>query len=209
MVAGWFADHVAAPDRGEADAAGAAGAAVTVPAALHPGGLQRGAAAPRHRPVERQRGARRVGGCRGRRPRGDVLGGRPLRLRGDAEGHRRRRPVTADRGDEVTDDTEALGLGQLTLPEYEERSHQAVAARTFADLDRLVADLPAVQNLPPSAAPAYRAPSTAPAGVARLGETKWAVMSETKVRGPVAVGAVVVAVVAAVATAARTTRPAP
>ncbi|WP_336669987.1 DUF1707 SHOCT-like domain-containing protein [Tsukamurella sp. USMM236] len=84
--------------------------------------------------------------------------------------------------------SEALGLGQLTLPEYEDRSHQAIAARTFADLDRLVVDLPAVQNLPATAAPAYRAPSTAPAGVPRMGETKWAVMSETKVRGPVAVG---------------------
>lgn len=85
--------------------------------------------------------------------------------------------------------SEALGLGQITLPEYEDRSHQAVEARTFADLDRLVVDLPSVQNPPATAAPAYRSPATAPAGVGRMGETKWAVMSETKVRGPVAVGA--------------------
>lgn len=81
---------------------------------------------------------------------------------------------------------EALGVGRITFPEYEERTQLAVQARTFADLDRLVADLPSVQA--PTAAPAYRAPSSAPAGVPRMGETKWAVMSETKVRGPVAVG---------------------
>ncbi len=85
--------------------------------------------------------------------------------------------------------SDALGLGQITLPEYEERSRNAVQARTFADLDRLVEDLPAVQGPAAMAAPAYRAPSTAPAGAPRMGDTKWAVMSETKVRGPVAVGA--------------------
>lgn len=88
--------------------------------------------------------------------------------------------------------SDALGLGQITFGEYEERSQQAVEARTFADLDRLVVDLPAAQAAPapPSSAatPAYRAPSHAPAGVPRMGETKWAVMSETKVHGPVAVG---------------------
>ncbi|KXO89165.1 DUF1707 SHOCT-like domain-containing protein [Tsukamurella pseudospumae] len=84
--------------------------------------------------------------------------------------------------------SEALGLGQITLPEYEERSHNAVQARTFADLDRLVVDLPAVQAPSSMAAPAYRAPSVAPAGVPRMSENKWAVMSGTRVRGPIAVG---------------------
>lgn len=86
--------------------------------------------------------------------------------------------------------SEALGLGQITFTEYEDRSQQAVEARTFADLDRLVVDLPAAAQAPPSAqaTPAYRAPSNAPAGLPRMGEHKVGVMSETKVRGPVAVG---------------------
>jgi hypothetical protein len=41
--------------------------------------------------------------------------------------------------------------GRLTLAEYEQRAGSAYAARTLADLDRLLVDLPAVP--PPSAAP--------------------------------------------------------
>ncbi|WP_019200709.1 DUF1707 domain-containing protein [Tsukamurella sp. 1534] len=96
------------------------------------------------------------------------------------------RASDGDRNTVVEMLSQALGLGQLSLDEYEDRSRQAVEARTFADLDRLVVDLPAVADAP---APAYRAPSVPPAGLPRVSETKWAVMSETKVRGPVAVGA--------------------
>jgi len=52
----------------------------------------------------------------------------------------------------------ALEEGRLNLHEYDERLRQAYAARTYADLDALVADIPGVtpasksQLVPPSAA---------------------------------------------------------
>jgi hypothetical protein len=95
-----------------------------------------------------------------------------------------------DRNRVVTMLSEALGHGQLTFPEYEERSRSAVEARTFADLDRLVVDLPAVSVQPAApAVPGYQAPAIPPEGLPRLGDHKVAVMSGTNVRGPIAVGA--------------------
>ncbi|ADG79882.1 putative protein OS=Tsukamurella paurometabola (strain ATCC 8368 / DSM / CCUG 35730 /CIP 100753 / JCM 10117 / KCTC 9821 / NBRC 16120 / NCIMB 702349/ NCTC 13040) OX=521096 GN=Tpau_3297 PE=4 SV=1 [Tsukamurella paurometabola] len=95
-----------------------------------------------------------------------------------------------DRNRVVTMLSDALGQGQITFPEYEERSRHAVEARTFADLDRLVVDLPAVSVNPPAPAlPAYQPPAIPPEGLPRLGDHKLAIMSGTNVRGPIAVGA--------------------
>jgi hypothetical protein len=81
----------------------------------------------------------------------------------------------------------ALGRGQLTLTEYEARTDHATRARTYADLDLLIADLPLDGGGPP--APSYWAPLSALAGVPRLGEHKVGVLSGPEVRGPIAVGA--------------------
>ncbi|MDP0397974.1 DUF1707 SHOCT-like domain-containing protein [Tsukamurella strandjordii] len=95
-----------------------------------------------------------------------------------------------DRNRVVSMLSDALGQGQITFPEYEERSQQAVEARTFADLDRLVLDLPAVSVNPAApAVAAYQGPAIPPEGLPRLGDHKLAVMSGTNVRGPIAVGA--------------------
>ncbi|MGK5680787.1 DUF1707 SHOCT-like domain-containing protein [Actinoplanes sp. URMC 104] len=48
----------------------------------------------------------------------------------------------------------ALGEGRLDLAEYDERLQGAYAAKTYADLDRLLADLPDAAPLVPSPAPA-------------------------------------------------------
>jgi hypothetical protein len=51
----------------------------------------------------------------------------------------------------------ALDEGRLDLHEYDERLQGAYAAKTYGDLDRLLADLPAVpRQRPPAAAPAAR-----------------------------------------------------
>ena len=94
------------------------------------------------------------------------------------------RASDADRTQAVQLLSDALGLGQIDIAEYDDRSKQAIAARTYADLDALVEDLPLSGT-----APSYSAPLVAPAGVPRLGEHKVAVMSGVKVRGPIAVGA--------------------
>ncbi|GAA4393901.1 DUF1707 SHOCT-like domain-containing protein [Tsukamurella soli] len=77
--------------------------------------------------------------------------------------------------------SDALGTGRISFAEYEQRSHGAVEARTYGDLDRLVADLPLAG---PAPAPAARGHVALP-----MLTTKVAVMSEAKVRGPIAVGA--------------------
>jgi hypothetical protein len=52
----------------------------------------------------------------------------------------------------------ALSDGRLTVAEYDERVSQAWAARTYGDLDGLLADLP-------DAVPATQRPAAAPAGI--------------------------------------------
>lgn len=66
----------------------------------------------------------------------------------------------------------ALNEGRLELHEYDERVRQAYAARTYAELDGLVADLPAgTLAVPSTTAPAVVTPAAVPAapGVTR----KW------------------------------------
>lgn len=72
----------------------------------------------------------------------------------------------------------AVGDGVLTLTEYDERAGALWAARTRGQLDALVADLP----VPSSTTPSVPVPSTA-----RVHRTV-AVMSEERLRGPVAPG---------------------
>jgi hypothetical protein len=60
----------------------------------------------------------------------------------------------------------ALNEGRLDLHEYDERLQQAYAAKTYGDLDPLLADLPAVAPRPQSRVAPYQAPRpafTAPA----------------------------------------------
>ncbi|MFD0817862.1 DUF1707 domain-containing protein, partial [Micromonospora zhanjiangensis] len=55
----------------------------------------------------------------------------------------------------------ALGEGRLDLPEYDERLQRAYAARTYADLDGLLDDLPG--TVPPAQARLARPASADPA----------------------------------------------
>jgi hypothetical protein len=61
----------------------------------------------------------------------------------------------------------ALDEGRLNLHEYDERLRDAYAAKTYADLDKLLADLPGVA----SAAQSQLVP--APANAVGLAETSW------------------------------------
>lgn len=101
------------------------------------------------------------------------------------------RASDADRNQVVQLLSEALGRGQIDITEYDERAGQAVRARTYADLDQLVTDLPldSTGAAPAHLRPAYAAPVPAPSGLSRLGDHKVAVMSGTRVHGPIAVGA--------------------
>jgi uncharacterized protein DUF1707 len=68
----------------------------------------------------------------------------------------------------------ALSDGRLTVDEYEERLAKAYAARTYADLDPLTADLPrtgATHRSTPAPAPTAP-PVPRPAGM--CGQTPWA-----------------------------------
>jgi hypothetical protein len=71
----------------------------------------------------------------------------------------------------------ALDEGRLSLHEYDDRLRDAYAARTYGDLDRLLADLPGperAQLVPPApGSPAGRKPPTAPEPPARRGFPKW------------------------------------
>lgn len=74
----------------------------------------------------------------------------------------------------------ALDEGRLSLHEYDERLRDAYAARTYGDLDRLLADLPAVQRsqVVPSPAASAAPPASAssvpsPARTDRRGFPKW------------------------------------
>ncbi len=64
------------------------------------------------------------------------------------------RAADADRDRVVEFLQQAYSEGRLSKDEYDARMGRALAARTYADLDQLVADLPAAR--PPMAAPAAR-----------------------------------------------------
>ncbi len=67
----------------------------------------------------------------------------------------------------------ALNEGRLDLHEYDERLQQAYAAKTYGDLDALLADLPAVAPRPQQRVVPYQAPrpasTAAPGGPAPAG----------------------------------------
>ncbi|MGC9666636.1 DUF1707 SHOCT-like domain-containing protein [Planosporangium sp. 12N6] len=71
----------------------------------------------------------------------------------------------------------ALGEGRLSLHEYDERLREAYTARTYGDLDRILADLPLTERsqlVPPHpAAPAPSAPSAAPESEPGRGFPRW------------------------------------
>jgi hypothetical protein len=71
----------------------------------------------------------------------------------------------------------ALDEGRLSLYEYDDRLRETYAARTYGDLDRLLADLPGAQRaqlvLPSSASPESRKPATASELPARRGFPRW------------------------------------
>jgi len=69
------------------------------------------------------------------------------------------RASDAERDATVEQLSRATGDGRLTLEEFSQRMEQATAAKTRAELDRLVADLPAE----PAVAGALAAPASAPA----------------------------------------------
>jgi len=78
-------------------------------------------------------------------------------------GREQMRAADADRQRVADQLHEALGEGRLDLHEYDERLRDAYAAKTYADLDRLLADLP---NAAPVAAP-VPAPVPEPAPLTR------------------------------------------
>ncbi|MBO4239262.1 MULTISPECIES: DUF1707 SHOCT-like domain-containing protein [Pseudonocardia] len=86
----------------------------------------------------------------------------------------------------------AHGEGRLSLPEYEERSAKAWAARTRADLEPLTRDLPADTAGAPTAA-VEQAPTTALPARARTGE--FAAAAGRRAGGILATAALVVAAV--------------
>ncbi len=83
--------------------------------------------------------------------------------------HPRNVPASdADRSMAVQLLERAIGRGYIDLPQFSERSHRAVQARTRADLDLLLLDLPGLQLADRSADPATRPPA-APAALALRG----------------------------------------
>lgn len=82
-------------------------------------------------------------------------------------GREQMRAADADRQRVADRLHEALGEGRLDLHEYDERLRDAYAAKTYADLDRLLADLP---DAGPVAAPVLvPPPAPVPAPTARPG----------------------------------------
>jgi ferric-dicitrate binding protein FerR (iron transport regulator) len=69
------------------------------------------------------------------------------------------RASDSDRDAVVSDLSEHFQAGRLTAEEFEERTGQALAARTWGELRNLLADLPAA---PEPQAPATRSPSARP-----------------------------------------------
>lgn len=89
------------------------------------------------------------------------------------EGRDGMRAADADRAAVADRLRAALDEGRLNLYEYDERLQQAYAARTYAELDALVRDLPAVA--PPAAAALAEPVEAAPAGpaTARPATARW------------------------------------
>lgn len=75
------------------------------------------------------------------------------------------RAADTDRDRAVGFITAAFAEGRLTKDEYDERLERALSARTYADLDMLVADLPGARVV---AAPAPRVARTNPLAAASL-----------------------------------------
>jgi hypothetical protein len=73
----------------------------------------------------------------------------------------------------------ALDEGRLSLHEYDDRLRETYAARTYGDLDRLLADLPGTERAqlvpPPPHATAQPQDPTAPAGPPRHGIPRWVI----------------------------------
>jgi hypothetical protein len=71
----------------------------------------------------------------------------------------------------------ALDEGRLSLHEYDDRLREAYAARTYGDLDRLMADLPGAERAhlvpPPPVSAASPKPSTAAGHPAGRGFPRW------------------------------------
>ena len=80
---------------------------------------------------------------------------------------------------------EAAGEGRIVLEELDERLEAAYAARTYAELVPLTADLPAVRR--PALAPAFRPPTGPPVRLPAYPNSV-AVMSETRRAGVWQVG---------------------
>lgn len=72
-----------------------------------------------------------------------------------ATGHQHLRASTADRERATEVLKEAFTEGRLTQDEFEERTGLAYSSRTYADLDRLTADLPAIRAAAPYPGPGY------------------------------------------------------
>jgi hypothetical protein len=85
--------------------------------------------------------------------RGPAPAGRPTWERSGAD--RTIRAADRDREAVIALLGEHTGAGRLTLAEFEDRVAGATAARTLADLDRLLVDLP-VASAPRPTAPSYR-----------------------------------------------------
>lgn len=80
-----------------------------------------------------------------------------------AAGYQQLRASTADRERATEVLKHAFTEGRLTQEEFEERTGLAYSSRTYADLDRITADLPAVpQAAPPYPGPAYLVPPGPP-----------------------------------------------
>lgn len=72
-------------------------------------------------------------------------------------GRERMRAADTDRQQVADQLRAALDEGRLDLAEYDERLREAYAAKTYGDLDRLLADLPTSIPLMPAAPPPVRA----------------------------------------------------
>ena len=100
------------------------------------------------------------------------------------------RASDADRDAVVSDLSEHFQAGRLTAGEFEDRTGQALAARTWGELKALLQDLPSTRPGPqapvatPSAAAPQRRPGhRAPVPVAVLGAVAVAVVTVNAVHG--------------------------
>ena len=99
---------------------------------------------------------------------------------GDGEPEAGIRASDAERDATVDRLSAATGDGRLTLEEFSQRMGQATTARTRAELDRLVADLPAetpparpARRWPPGARPGRPGMSRQSAGCGSPGRGGW------------------------------------